>query len=125
MSDNTRQKPARITGIKHLFAALTYSIGGVRRLLAEAAFRHEVLGGAIVLGLLWVTDASAAEFLIFGLLFLLLVAVEALNTAIECIIDHLSPNWSEFARDTKDLGSLAVFCLLGANALFLAYVFFT
>lgn len=125
MSDNSRQKPARITGIKHLFAAFTYSIGGFRRLLDEAAFRHEVLGGAIVLGLLWVINATAAEFLIFGLLFLLLVAVEALNTAIECIIDHLSPNWSEFARDTKDLGSLAVFCLLAANTLFLAYVFFT
>jgi len=54
-----------------------------------------------------------------------LVAAEALNTAIECLVDHLAPDWQEFARDAKDLGSLATMCLLIANGLYLAWVLAT
>ena len=43
-----------------------------------------------------------------------LIAVEALNTALEELVDHLSPGWSEFAKHAKDLGSLAVACTIGA-----------
>lgn len=47
---------------------------------------------------------------------LVLIAVEALNTAIEVLVDHLSPGWSQFAKDAKDLGSLA--CTIGALLLY-------
>ncbi|NCU20091.1 diacylglycerol kinase, partial [Candidatus Falkowbacteria bacterium] len=47
--------------------------------------------------------------------------VEALNTAIECLVDQLSPDWAEFARDAKDLGSVAVACVIAAAALWLGY----
>lgn len=53
-------------------------------------------------------------------MFLVLIAVEALNTAIECIVDHLAPNWEAFARDAKDLGSLATMCLLIAIGVYLS-----
>lgn len=122
--DTRTPHPDQVTGIRHFFAAAGYSISGVRRLWAEAAFRHEVSGGAAILGLLFYLQAPAVEFLIFGALFLLLVAVEALNTAIECIVDHVSPEWAAFARDAKDLGSLGVMCLLLAHGGFLAYVIF-
>ncbi|MEB8388569.1 diacylglycerol kinase [Rhodobacteraceae bacterium KMM 6894] len=117
-----RPKPARITGIRHVFAAAGYSIGGIRRLWKEAAFRHIVLAFAVVLAVLVAIGASWTQISIFLLLFLALVAVEALNTAIECIVDHLAPNWQEFARDAKDLGSLATMCILFANGLFLGTV---
>ena len=47
-----------------------------------------------------------------------LIAVEALNTALEVLVDHLSPGWSQFAKDAKDLGSLAVVCVLGLIGLY-------
>lgn len=119
MSD---MRPSRITGPKHLLAASTYSAGGLRRLWKETAFRQEVLGGAAALALLVWTRASLPELLGFAGLFLLLIAAEALNTAVEEIVDHLSPGWSAMARDAKDLGSLAVLCLLGANGLYVAAV---
>jgi diacylglycerol kinase (ATP) len=115
-------KPDRITGIKHVFAATSYSIGGIKRLWGETAFRHEVLLYLIVLGIFAAIGANMAEFLAATILALLLIATEALNTAIEVVVDHISPDWNEFARDAKDLGSLAVMCLLIANGLFLAYV---
>ncbi|MCL4171301.1 UNVERIFIED_CONTAM: hypothetical protein GTU68_019331, partial [Idotea baltica] len=66
--------------------------------------------------------ATFVEFSILVGLFLLLVAVEALNTAIECIVDHLAPHWATFAKQAKDLGSLAVMCVLLLGGLFLAIV---
>lgn len=120
--DIPRQKPVRVTGIAHLFAAAGYSIGGVRRLWQETAFRHILLGLPICVSLLALCGASLMEFGALLVLFFGLVAVEALNTAIECIVDHLAPEWAEFARDAKDLGSLATMCLLLANGAFLATV---
>ena len=119
---NKPVKPERITGIKHIFAATSYSIGGIKRLWGETAFRHEVLLYLIVMGIFAAIGASFGEFIAASILALLLIAVEALNTAVEAIVDHISPEWNAFARDAKDLGSLAVMCLLIANALFLAYV---
>lgn len=66
--------------------------------------------------------AGLLEYVVLLVLFFCLVAVEALNTAIECIVDHLAPNWEEFARDAKDLGSLATMCLLCANGAFISAV---
>ena len=120
--DRVTIRPDRVTGPRHLLAAGGYSLGGLRRLWKETAFRHEAQGGAAALALLLWTRASLPELLGFGALFLLLIAAEALNTAVEEIVDHLSPGWSAMARDAKDLGSLAVLCLLGANGLYLAAV---
>jgi diacylglycerol kinase (ATP) len=53
---------------------------------------------------------------------LLLIAVEALNTALEVLVDHLSPGWSQFAKEAKDLGSLAVACVIGLVLLYAAAV---
>lgn len=117
-----RAKPPRITGIAHFFAAARYSVGGMRRLLQETAFRLELLAGLVVFTALLLLKASATELFAFGILTLILIATEALNTALECVVDHLSPDWSEFARDAKDLGSLAVMCVLISHGLLLIHV---
>lgn len=118
-------KPARKTGVAHFFAAAGYSAGGMRRLLGESAFRQELLGMVVVPVLLWVLDASLLHYLVFAGLALLVVALEALNTALECIVDHLTQDWAEFARDAKDLGSLAVLCGLLCHALLIAHAALT
>jgi diacylglycerol kinase (ATP) len=110
------------TGIAHLFAAAQYSGQGFKRLFQEAAFRHELLGfvgGLVVFALI---GASLFEFLGFIVLMMLMFSVEALNTAIEELVDRISPEISTVGRNAKDLGSFAVFCLIIANAAFAAYV---
>jgi len=109
-----QEKPPRKSGIAHFFAAAGYSLGGLRRLARESAFRQEV---ALIVGLmllLAVFGASLPEVLGLLALGLGLIAIEALNTALEELVDHLSPGWSEFAKHAKDLGSLAVACTIGA-----------
>ena len=112
------------TGLRHLFAAARYSMQGLERLWKEAAFRHEVLAFGAGLVLLGVIAAPFQHYLIFTVLMLLLFAVEALNTAIEEIVDRVSPEFSSVGRHAKDLGSFAVFCMLAANAVYAISVLF-
>ena len=121
---STQEKPARKSGVAHFLAAAGYSAGGLRRLTQESAFRQEA---ALILGLvllLVVLSASLPEVLGLLAIGLLLIAVEALNTALEVLVDHLSPGWSAFAKDAKDLGSLAVACTIGAMLLYVCVVIF-
>lgn len=95
-------------GLMHLVDAAGYSLHGLRRLLRETAARQEVVAGALGVLALLLRGASVGQVLGFGMLILALLAIEALNTAVEVVVDHLSPGWSEMAKDAKDLGSLAV-----------------
>jgi diacylglycerol kinase (ATP) len=116
------EKPPRKTGTAHFLAAATYSAGGARRLWQEAAFRQEVAGLAGLVTLFLIAGATPGEMLGLLLLGLLVFLVEALNTALEEVVDHISPGWSEFAKHAKDLGSFAVMCALVATGLYAGWV---
>ena len=119
---SVQEKPVRKSGLAHFLAAAGYSAAGLRRLSRESAFRQEVL---LILGLLvlfLLMGASVPETLGMLALGLALVAVEALNTALEVLVDHLSPGWSQFAKDAKDLGSLAVACTIGVLLIYAGIV---
>lgn len=115
-----QEKPTRKSGVAHFFAAAGYSLGGLRRLSRESAFRQEVLLIAGLLVVFVMFGASLPETLGLLAIGLALIAVEALNTALEELVDHLSPGWSQFAKDAKDLGSLAVACTIGALLIYSA-----
>lgn len=117
-----RKKPERKSGAAHFLAAAGYSLAGARRLMRESAFRQEVLALAGLLVVFALTGASLGEALGLVVLGLFVLAVEALNTALEEVVDHLSPGWSEFAKNAKDLGSFAVMCALVATGLYAAWV---
>jgi len=119
------QRPDKETGISHIFAAARYSLGGVRRLLGETAFRHEIVAFVLITGLFGFSGAPLWSYVGATILFLLTVSIEALNTAVEEITDHASPAYSEMAKHAKDLGSFAVFCLLLANGIWAAHVLAT
>ncbi len=114
--------PGNERGLAHVIAAMSYSFGGFKQMMQETAFRQEVAAICIILVLFAVFEASATDYLIALILFLILVAVEALNTGLEYIVNEVSPEFSNFAKHTKDLGSFAVFCLLTANGVFALYV---
>ena len=114
-------------GILHVVDAAGYSLAGFRRLVAETAARQELAGGAIGAAFMLWAGATALQMLGFVALLLLLIAVEALNTAIEVLTDRISPEWSADAKQAKDLGSLAVglmvLCNVGFLAVFAAHQF--
>ncbi|MGE7369135.1 diacylglycerol kinase [Neorhizobium sp. NPDC001467] len=112
----------KASGLRRLVAATRYSLQGLVRLWQEEAFRHEVIAFAMGLAVFAAVDARLGDYLIYLVLMLILFAVEALNTAIEELVDRISPEISTVGRHAKDLGSLAVFCLLCANGVFAVYV---
>ncbi|WP_075288983.1 diacylglycerol kinase [Pararhizobium arenae] len=114
----------KLTGISHFIAAATYSFGGAKRLLGEAAFRHEL--GAFVIAMIAfaIVGATFFQYLAMFLLFMMMVAFEAINTAIEEIVDRVSPEISDMGKHAKDLGSLACLCVIVANGAYAFYVVF-
>ena len=124
MAEN-RKPQEKVYGIAHVYAAASYSWSGAKRLWGETAFRHELLAGGLVLVLFAVIGAASVYFIGAVLLIFLTLVAEALNTAIEEIVDLVSPEWSLAAKHAKDLGSFAVFCMLCSNGIFALFVTLT
>jgi diacylglycerol kinase (ATP) len=123
--NNDPQKPEKIHGIAHLFAAARYSMGGARRLWGETAFRHQLLAGLCLVAILIWIGAELMHVVMSIVLVGMTIAIEALNTAIEEIVDLVSPEWSLPAKHAKDLGSFAVFAMLCLNGIFAVFVTLT
>lgn len=109
-------------GLLHVVDAGGYSIAGLRRLWLETAARLEVAGAGIVAAAFVLRGAEPWQWLVSGFLLALILAVESLNTAVEVLTDRLSPEWSQMAKDAKDLGSLAVGLMLVVAGVFVGLV---
>ncbi len=90
--------------------------------MKEPALRQELILSLLVLISFTLVGASAIHFVTMSILLLMVIAVEALNTAIENIVDRISPEISDFAKRTKDLGSSAVFLLICGIVIYWIYV---
>ena len=78
----------------------------------ELALRQEVVVLLIALPVsVFVTDNWWKRLALIGVL-LFVIAVELLNTAIEALCDHVTPQDHPHIRIVKDLGSAAVFASL-------------
>ena len=123
-TDTMQEPEEKKHGIAHLFAAGGYSLAGFQRALKESAFRQEIVFFAAALALFFWIGATLPEFLGLVIIFLLMLGVEALNTAVEELVDRVSPEVSRTGKHAKDLGSFAVFCTLVAAGLYIGYVVF-
>ena len=71
----------------------------------ELSFRIQILFGGFVLIASFVLDISRTEFLIVLLMIGAVLATEALNTAVEELCDHVTPDQHPQIGKVKDLGS--------------------
>ncbi len=100
-------------GPRQIFRALVWSWKGLC-----AAWRHEAsfrLEGYLFVVLfplgLWLGADGVEKALLCGSL-LLVPAAELLNSAVEAVVDKVSPEFHELAGRAKDMGSAAVFLLM-------------
>jgi diacylglycerol kinase (ATP) len=100
-------------GPRQIARALVWSIQGLRAAwVHEASFRLEGYLFVILFPLgLWLGQGSVERALLCGSLILVLSA-ELLHSAIEALVDKVSPEFHELAGRAKDLGSAAVFVLM-------------
>jgi diacylglycerol kinase (ATP) len=112
-----RLPPSRIFTVKRLFSATINSLRAIGYgFRSEAALREEMV--ALVAGLIAaVFIAPTVAWYVAMIASLLgLLAVEFLNTAIEKLSDHVTPEHHNAIGRIKDYGSAAVFsaiCLAG------------
>jgi len=100
-------------GPKQLWNAFRWSMQGLRAAWRhEASFRLEAMLAVVLIPLgLWLGDGGV-EKLLLVLAPMLVLSAELLNSAIEAVIDKVSPEFNELAGRAKDMGSAAVFVLL-------------
>lgn len=113
----TSTHPKRSGVLRGLFA-LRYSYSGiVAALRSESAFRQEVAGALIAIPLAVLLPVQPVERAALIASVLLVLLVELLNSAIEAIVDRISPDLHELSGRAKDCGSAAVMIALVICAL--------
>lgn len=75
---------------------------------SEKSLRQWSVVNVLSAGLAFLLDLSSAERALILALGLLILAAELANTALEEIVDHLSPDLHPFAKKAKDCGSAMV-----------------
>ena len=100
-------------GPKQIYKALIWSYKGLRAgWTFEASFRLEVYLFIIFFPLgLWIGQGAVEKAMLSGSL-LLVLSAELLNSAVEAVVDKVSPEFHELAGRAKDMGSAAVFLLM-------------
>ncbi len=100
-------------GLKRISKAFTYSIQGFKAAFThEAAFRQELLLGAILLPLSFLISRNLIELLILISTLILVLITELLNSAIEALADAITVERNTLIGRAKDIASAAVFCSL-------------
>lgn len=96
-------------------ASFGHALRGVAVLLRQPNARIHVVAAVLATALGWALRISAGEWLAVVLAIALVIGAEALNTALECVVDLVSPQWHALARDAKDTAAAAVLvCSAGA-----------
>ncbi len=101
------------TGLKRLFFAFVYSMQGLYAgLRHESAFRQEFILLIILATVSFFLDVTALERFAMISVLLAVLIVEALNSAIECVVDRVSTDVHKLSGRAKDYGSIAVLLTL-------------
>ena len=104
--DNTRKSK---TGIARLWNAFLYSVEGLSAAFKhETAFRQEVLLAVILIPTALLLPANGTGKALMMASVLLVLIVELINSAIEAVVDRISPEQHPLAKRAKDFGSAAV-----------------
>jgi diacylglycerol kinase (ATP) len=105
-------------GLRRIHGATLNTVRGLKfAARSEAALREELilLALGVPIGVLIAPDIAWYVAMV-GVL-LVILAVELLNTAVEKLADHVTPEFHPRIGVVKDVGSAAVFCALSLAGL--------
>lgn len=102
-------KPGANTGLIRIVRAAGYSASGLRAVWRrEAAFRQEVCAAALLIPVALMLPVPPFPKGMLVVSVLLVLVVELLNSALEAVVDLVSPERHPLAGIAKDAGSAAV-----------------
>ncbi len=101
-------KPGR-KGLARLVAAVGYSWSGFRQAWQhEAAFRQELCLLVLLVPAAFWLGQTVVETIVLLMSCLIVLVTELLNSAVEAVVDLVSPGIHPLAARAKDMGSAAV-----------------
>lgn len=97
------------SGFSRIISAFGYSIAGLRAAWrSEHAFRQELLLLTVAVVVALALPLPAAQKLLLIGVFVLVLIVELINSAIEAVVDRVSLETHHLSKNAKDFGSAAV-----------------
>ncbi len=115
-------KPGK-KGLLRIWHAFLYSLSGLRTALKnEIAFRQELFAFVILTVIAIILPVSSTMKILLIVSIISVMIVELLNSAIETIVDKISPEYSDPAKRAKDMGSSAVFLTIVCATVIWIYV---
>lgn len=110
--------------MEKLYFAFKNSLNGLKRALREErAIRQEIFLLVIAVPLAFLIAPSLFHTFLLIISILFILSIELLNTCIEKLCDHVTPEHHEAIGYIKDLGSAAVLCALICAVLLWGYNF--
>lgn len=77
----------------------------------EDNFKREIFLGIIALLISYILKISKLEFIIIIIMIGLVLTCEVINTAIERLVDLVSPSYNKLAGEVKDVMAFSVFLM--------------
>ncbi len=115
-------KPGK-KGLLRIWHAFLYSLSGLRIAFKnEIAFRQELFAFVILAVIAIILPVSSIMKILLIASIVSVIIVELLNSAIETIVDKVSPEYSTSAKQAKDMGSSAVFLTIACATAIWIYV---
>lgn len=101
------------SGLKRIFSAFGYSMAGFKSAWrSEHAFRQELFVVVIATIAALLLPVPAWQKLLLIAVFVLVLIVELINSAIEAVVDRVSLERNPLSKNAKDFGSAAVLLTL-------------
>ncbi len=115
-------KPGK-KGLLRIWHAFVYSLSGLRIAFKnEIAFRQELFAFVILTVIAIILPVSSTMKILLIVSIISVMIVELLNSAIETIVDKISPEYSDSAKQAKDMSSSAVFLAIVCATIIWIYV---
>ena len=89
----------------------------------EDNFKREIFLGIIALLISYILKISKLEFIIIIIMIGLVLTCEVINTAIERLVDLVSPSYNKLAGEVKDIMAFAVLLMCTISLVIGAIIF--
>lgn len=98
-----------MTPLRQWIKSANFAIEGILHgAKTQRHLRYHFISAAAVLFTSYLLGVSRIEFIVISLAVILVLSAEMLNSAVEAIVDLISPEYSEKARIAKDIAAGAV-----------------
>ncbi len=88
----------------------SYALSGFKDILStEGAFRIELVFGLVFLPIIFLIDIDFLDKVLLFFSYMFVLIAEAINSAIERVVDLVTSQYNEMAKRAKDVGSTIVF----------------